>query len=310
MANYRYYNLLPSETATTAGTKTVDLDVVDPISKLQIIHKVTKAGTVMAGHPAIDISKIELVDGSDVLASISGRECQALDYYSAGVMPVNFLCDVSTVMSYATYNINFGRWLWDPALALDPTKFRNPQLKITHNYRTCDTAATDATLEVYAHMFDGKKITPTGFLSPKELKTYTCGAAATIEQTDLPRDMIMRQLMIVGRAANYFPWQVANKVKISENGGKSIPYDFTTSAWLKYINQIYPRIIEPGILAINATARAAYCAPSFEVSAHFMPQAVTNIISQALADSPVPLTLDITASDVCTGEFRGYNPPL
>ena len=308
MAPYRFATLLAAESAATAGTKTIDLDVVDPISMIQIVQKATSAGTTMAAHPAANISKIELVDGSDVLASLSGRECQALDFYDKKVMPVNFITDTSSVMTYCTFNLNFGRWLRDPVLALDPTKFRNPQLKITHNYQTCDTSASASTLAAYAYMFDTKKITPMGFLSAKEQKTYTCGASATIEQTDLPRDHILRRLMVVGRGNDYFPWQVANKIKLSENGGKSVPYDFSTSDWLKLINQAYPRCVEPAQISVNATARDAWAAPSFEVAWQLMPQAVTNIISQESASHAMPFALDITASDVCTGRVEGWCP--
>ncbi len=308
MSNYRLATLLGSESITTPGTKIVDLDLSDPISAITIQQKTTSAGTALSDHPAANISKIEVVDGSTVMASLTGKECQALDFHNNKRMPSCFLTDVSGIMTWQTFNLNFGRWLWDTLYALNPLRYQNPQLKITHNYRAADASASACTLEVYAHAFDKKKITPEGFLSPKEHHSYTCGASGTIEYIELPRDYAIRQLLIRAAAADYYPWQVANKFKINENGGASIPYEVQVSAWLKHINQIYPRIQEPACIAVNDTARDIYVCPSWQIGVNLVPITVTNIISQEAANPAVPFKLDITSADNCTGMFTGVQP--
>ncbi len=308
MANYRMATLLASESSTTAGTKTIDVDLTDPISRIQIVHKATSAATAMANHIAANISKIELVDGSDVLASLSGKECQALDFYSNKVMPYNYLTDVTGTMAMATFNLNFGRKLWDPVLAVDPNKFRNLQLKITHNYRTCDTAASAATLEVYGFLFDKKKPTPSGFLMPKEVKSYTSGADASYEYTDLPCDHIMRKMLVLGNAAAYYPYQVVSEIRLSEDNDKSIPFDMSASAWIKTVNQAFPLAIETCMLGLNTTPRDVYIAPTFGISANLLPETVTNIISIERADPRNPVDFDITANDECVGSVQGFQP--
>jgi hypothetical protein len=308
MAKYRHATLYPSTSCATAGTLTVDLDVVDPISKIQVIQKVTSAGTEKTAHPAADVSKIELVDGSDVLVSLTGKECQALDFYNSKYSPDTFYSDDATIMSFATFNLNFGRKLWDPALALDPSKFRNPQLKITHNIATADASATVGTLEVYAHMFDAKKISPVGFLSGKEQKTYLTGASGTIEQSDLPKDAILRQLLVFGRGATYLPWQVANHIKLLENGGKSVPYDFQTTAWLKFINQCYPMAHEKFIMSNAGSARHLFCAPSFTDNVAIVGVEADHIIYRPTPNEAPPLHIAAAGADVLMGDVMGWNP--
>jgi len=308
MARYRVATLLPSETATTAGTKTIDLDVTDPVSMITVIMKAKSAGTVMTAHPAGNVSKIEVVDGSEVIASLSGYECQGLDFYNKRVMPNNYVTDIDDVYAWATFNLNFGRKLFDTDLALDPTKFRNLQLKITHNYRTCDASADDATLEVYAHMFDEKKISPIGYLRPVEVQSYASGANTSVETVDLPRDLPVRQMMLRGAASDYYPWQVVHDVKIEENGGAKIPFEMNITAWLKFINQHYPPCQEPCSIAVNSTARDVYAAPTFTVEVLLMPSTVTNIISRELTTTTIPFALDITASDNALGHFSGWCP--
>ena len=308
MSNYRLATLLASESIATAGTKTIDLDITSPISAIMAIHKATSAGTVMSAHPAANLTKIEAIDGSTVMGSLSGKQAQALDYWRTGIMPPNFICDVSGVMAYVTCNMSFGRHLWDKDYALDPTRFDNPQLKITHNYRASDAAASAGTLEVYGLLFDEKKISPAGYIRPTEYYSYTCGAEGSIETVDLPRDMPIKQAVFCAPCNDYLPWQVANKIKIEENGGAKVPYDFSTSAWLKHVNHTYQRAIEPAMIAVNATARDVYCAPSFETSVQLMPEAVTNIISKESVGHAVPFTLDSTASGNADGRFEGWNP--
>jgi len=131
--NYRTASILAPEAASTAATKTLDINLADPVSRLVIQMKGLNNGTTLTAHPAKMISKIELVDGSDVLFSLSGVECQALNYFDKGRMPFNVVNYCNDVYAIATYELNFGRYLYDPVFALDPTKFTNPQLKITHD---------------------------------------------------------------------------------------------------------------------------------------------------------------------------------
>jgi len=308
MAKYRMATLLPSESVTTAGTKTIDLDVVEPISMISMVMKATPAGTIPTDHPAANVTKIEIVDGSDVIASLSGKECQALDFYDTRFMPNNHVSDGTSVIAWATCNLRFGRELFDTELALDPTKFRNPQLKVTHNYRVADTAASAATLEIYAHMFDEKKITPIGYLRATEIYSYTNGVSGTIETIDLPRDLPIRQMLINTYGDTFKPWQIANKVKISENGGAKIPYDFSSSAWLKVINQMYPLAVEKCWQANAAASRHLFCGPSFEVHPSLISEVAGAVVSQALLNEAPALHITSSAAGALAGYVTGFNP--
>jgi len=129
--NYRMASIVSEETIIPAKTKVIELDMKDIVSRLQINVELEMDGTVLGDNLAAVVSNIELVDGSEVLFSMSGKECQALDYYQTGVMPYMAITDMDNNDAIITYNINFGRWLYDNKLAFDPTKFNNPQLKIT-----------------------------------------------------------------------------------------------------------------------------------------------------------------------------------
>jgi len=127
--NYRLASILPSEAANTAGTKTIDINVADPISRFVIQMKGLNSADAPVAHPAKMISKIELVDGSDVLFSLSGVEAQALNFYDEGKVPHTVLNYLNDVYAIATFHIDFGRFLYDPVLAFDPKKLRIHSLK-------------------------------------------------------------------------------------------------------------------------------------------------------------------------------------
>ena len=308
MGNYRVSPLLLAESATTATTKVIDLNVTDVISRIMIVMKATSAGTELAAHPAANISKVELVDGSTVVTSLSGKEAQALEYYDTGVMPYNYLTDISGDVAMATVNLNFGRKLWDSQLALDPTKFRNLQLKITHNYRTADTAASAATLEAYAFLFDEKKPTPNGYLLAKEHYAYTPGASGTYEYIDLPLDYALRQLMITAPVAAGYPHEVANVVRLSEDNDKRVPLDMHTSVWQKFVNGMNPRIVEYGAFAFNSTPRAIYATPYYDI--HVAPMGLVDAKDLIIEKYPLnePFKVGITTSGNGNALITGLMP--
>jgi len=79
--NYRQTSLLSQESGTTASTKTIDIKVKDIISRISIKFNYANSAHTPIAHPAAIVSKVELVDGSDVFASVSGRQLEALMFY-------------------------------------------------------------------------------------------------------------------------------------------------------------------------------------------------------------------------------------
>ncbi len=244
--NYRIASILAPEAANTAGTKTLDINLADPISRIVIQFKGTNNGSVITAHPAKMISKIEVVDGSDVLFSLSGTECQALNYYDKGKMPLEVVNYCNDIMAIVTFELNFGRYLWDPVFAFDPKKFTNPQLKITHNMALGGSVPDAGELAVFAHIFDEKEITPTGFLMNKEQYGYTLVAGAT-EHIDLATDYPYRKLLLQAMSTSLQPWQQYNQIKLDQdNGRKMIINDEKVSNLLKLIGEFpqFQEIIE------------------------------------------------------------------
>lgn len=224
--NYRTATLLSAIDVGVSGTKVIDINVADIISRIIMRWQVTKKHTGMDSYPHKDITKIELVDGSEVLHSLNGGQNQALCLFDrkAPTMLEGGIIDENAQISY--YGIDFGRFLFDPTLAFDPKRFKNPQLKITYSEVQSDTLVEANEMEVWAECFDERIVSPVGFLSAKELYNYTPAASGVHEYIQLPTDRAIRKMLIQGYLKGYEPWYQVSEARLDEDNDKRIPFDW------------------------------------------------------------------------------------
>lgn len=225
--NYRRAELLATLDITTAATKTIDITGSDVISRLGIILELVNNGNNPTNHPLAAIPKVELVDGSRVMASMTGYGCQSMSYYDNGKMPHNELNYEDNGYARCFVPLSFGRFLYDPQYGFDPKQFKNPQLKITHDYSLGGCSPDGAYLRVVADMFDQKQASPVGFLLNKEIFSFT-PATGTEERISLPLDNVIRKLIIMNVNDNEEPDVQFANVKISEEDGKRIVFEGKT----------------------------------------------------------------------------------
>jgi len=265
--NYRLATVLAREAVAADGTKVIDLNLADPVSRFEICYESTAVGSGQADHHAAKcVTKIELVDGSDVLYSLSGQEAQAVDFYHNRKEPANQSKYLVGYNAEMVFNMNFGRFLWDPTMAFDPGKFTNPQLKITIDLGAGGVQSVAGFLTVVAHIFDGKTVTPTGFLMHKEIKNYGLGSASH-EYTDLPTDYPYRKLFIAAQTEDVEMTGLLNTIKLSEDNDRKIPFNLTAKELLRYIVGQCPIYRESLILSAGGPSANFYCTPCHNIKA-------------------------------------------
>lgn len=265
---YRVTEILGSTTLeTSAQTKSIPLNLSDPISALIFEYKNTIGSATMIEHIAACLPSISLVDGSDVIFSLSAKEMVALAHYDRGVGPYSMVSNTPTVQSILGIPYNFGRKLWDPMLAFDPKKYRNPVLNISHSYRLSDASSAAHYLRIMALCFDEKAVSPSGYLMSKEIASPPWVASGSKSDLVLPNDYPIRKLLLRGYLDDMFPHQVIQHIKISEDNDKKVPMDEDTTAWMRVIGMLYPRYHEGALL--NVTTSSGYdifCTPSFDIN--------------------------------------------
>jgi hypothetical protein len=221
---YRHAEILTPQDLGPAGTEIIDVPTVDPISAMTLLFYPNGGSNTIIAHPVACIEKIELVDGSDVLLSLTGYQAHALDILQAKVPRATYMDCRTSAQPLIRIDLNFGRWLWDPELALDPKKFANPQIKLTWDEDAYDASVTAHTFAIYGHLFDEKTVVPTGFLMAKEIKSYEPSSGG-YEYTDLPTDHLLRALVIQGFKKGAGVRGLCEDIRISEDNDKRIPLD-------------------------------------------------------------------------------------
>ena len=244
------------------GTEVININVKDVISRIDLLWKITNV-TVSAMLDAVTacISKIELVDGSTVLASVSGAELQAINFYDSKRMPHHEISLTVGGFFEVGLSLNFGRYLWDPELAFVPTKFKNPQLKITWDQDACNTDADVNELAVYAHCFGEPSPSPMGMLVNREIKQYPMEASSH-EYPELPTDRVIRKVILRGYSTDHDPIALFDTIKLSVDNDKEVPLEIAAAQLDRLLAAAYPRIREMHTLDADVTAKTIYSALS------------------------------------------------
>lgn len=148
------------------------------------------------------ISKIEIIgNGSTVIKSYDGHQCQAIMCYDDGRFPPDKEYSPSGGC-WGYFDVRFGRFPGDEKYALDCGKWDSLELKLTYTILAGGTLGgtgfTTATGKLtvwgrYAPVEAG--FSPTGYIKSEEKKTYV-SAAGTDYDLDLPTDYPYRRLML------------------------------------------------------------------------------------------------------------------
>lgn len=216
-----------------SGVKIVPINIVDPIAELIIRFKAKNYAENEDNYIHDVVSKVELVDGSDVLMSMDLKQMQAIHYYNKQKMPSMGIFEWLRVTQSARQNLIFGRDLMDFDYAFDPTRFRNPQLRVTWDLaeiRAVDGtgfASESAKLQVIARCIEQAPRRPTAFLMTKEIYDWLTAAAGD-EPVVLPTDYPYRMLMVRCYQAGIDPCTNITDLKLSCDQDAYVPFQYHT----------------------------------------------------------------------------------
>ena len=229
MRNREVY-LFEDETMGVSATRIVNLDFSNPVVSLDLhIHgKRTDANTAKNILISRTVSKIEIVDGSDVLFSMDMLEAMALQRYANNEVPRMIIDGVVSAGNDAHVKIRFGRDDSDQEWMLDPRKFVNPQIKITYNLPTGagNYVAGQQTMTLRATVCENPSSDPMGFLMAKHI--YQWNKADDGDETiDMPRDYLYRLLMLRVYNGDYSANAEFKRWKLSCDIDRFVPFNIS-----------------------------------------------------------------------------------
>jgi len=223
---HRYTYLEKDLALADSGEKTVNINVRDPITCLWVEVRNVNGASYNHHNPIhASISDIELIDGSDVIYSLDGYQAWAMACADMGFAPLQKFSALGGDVQSMAIPIMFGRFLGDTQYALDPSRFRNLQLRIKYNFGTASATTyttLTGTLTVVAEVMEGAPA-PSNLLTRREHYTWT--SAVGTEYIDLPTNHTLRGLMYRSHLDAYHPFGIVSDLKMSCDADKYVPID-------------------------------------------------------------------------------------
>lgn len=229
----------------TSGTKTFDLDYSDIITGIDLDFGGTNGATSNKNNPLErNVSKIEIVDGGESLWNLPGDVAYALFAQQHGAPGDDYYTECPTDTPYVSIPIRFGRYLYDPDLGFVPRNFKNPQLKITFNEATVNTAGATGYVSDSIHLsiivrLMEEAAAPGGYLMAKDVEDYTSLGSGD-HTTDMPTDYPWRLLFVRAYEAGTDLRGSISNYKLNCDRGKYIPFDLTSGNLLSRMAEVFP----------------------------------------------------------------------
>jgi len=229
-----------------AGTWTFNVNLVDPVTEFKIWFYVKNnaVGPNNINRPIYLVTEVAVIDGSEVIYSMDGACAIALSAYNQGQMPLYWHSDNPGSSQYFCIPIEFGRHLEDQEYIFDPTRFRNPQIRITWNIARLGAVGANAfatgtaQISVWAKVME-EGATPRGYLMSKEIKEFASLAGGD-EITYLPTDFPMRKVMLRAYAHGGMMTTAVTNIKISQDEDKFIPIDIDSADFIFLMHNWFP----------------------------------------------------------------------
>jgi len=235
---------------------TIDINIVDPISYLEVIVQATGGATSVTDHEVHDdVAKVEVVDGSNVIESLTMVEWQALNFYAVENQPLMKLSENAAAVQREGFVIPFGRFLGDPNYYLLPSKFRNPQFKINVTLTISATvgfATGSGRVTVIAHVIEDGAGTWMGTIMAKELDSFT-SAATGVRRTEMPCDypylgVMIKSLLTLNKAE-----AVITNMELELDSRKFVPANLSMAHLAEMNRQWFGAFLQDKICLKNDT---------------------------------------------------------
>ena len=230
-----YYQERRNAQAGATGSATFDLPEKGFLPQVNL----TVASTPLAvTNPAIPIAdqltRIEIIDGGNVIKSLTGNQVKALAAYWGIQNIATQEGQLTAVETYDWFPLQLGALIDGINYAPDMSQFSNPQLRVTWDCSitttrfgmVCDAITTPAMkFSLLCEMIRDSKSYQHGYIKSTILKEFT-QVVSTQQTIDVPRGRPLLGLGIeAGYAAKLFYNDVA-EIELNMDNGAWVPFHF------------------------------------------------------------------------------------
>lgn len=251
--------LLNGQTLKDSDTVTVDIARGLKILYMNVHYEATNGATSnTVGRLNGMVSKLAVVDGSNVLHSLSMQEEQAKNFFDTGQFPTQSLTQAAAGVVKEDAIIDFRRYPGDTAFYLDTSRYSNPQLQFTHALTisaTAGFATGTGKLTVIARVIDSGAPAQQGFVMAKEVDSFA-SAASGDHNTDLPLDFPISAILVLNPVNAKTPDNSLSNLKLTADTDSFIPVNIAYLDLLRY-NQDEYGFAEQEMTVLNGTTYTA-----------------------------------------------------
>jgi len=245
-------------TTVTSGTETIDLPDVGYLSQVNLRAAALAQWVDEFALPMYHIiSKVELlVNGSQVVKSLTGRQIRALAWYH-GMDLINlgtYSRGGQGEKTFWTFPILLGTKPYDPNCMLDLSQYSNPQLRVTWN--AADTSTDGVSWDVSSSptfrygvdciLYRGTPGNVKGYIKSSEIDSWTT-ANSQIHRTEIPKGQELLGLSVEGRYTLLSNLNFFSRLKLNFDNGAWIPLDHTYDSLRALYATWWNRNVQVGI---------------------------------------------------------------
>lgn len=233
----------------TSGTRTIDLPKNTLISEILLRFFATNGANPNKDNFIHEkVEKIEvIVNGSEVIKSVTGIEALALAFYDDKVVQHSWSFEATGYGQYEVFPIRFGRFPGDKKYMLNTSKVINPQLKITWDttgagltatslYHTSTYPVVDVSV---LQLVDAPGIVPVGYFKTHEILTWSFSSNDEEKRVELPIGNKYRRIMLRAHAADYWPWFLLGTSYLDLDRGVRKPWSMDVEDWMAMNRSLY-----------------------------------------------------------------------
>lgn len=229
--------LLNAQSLNDSDTVTVNLAGVGKILYLDIRYS-DKNGTTSNTVCRLNgmVSKMQVVDGSRVIQSLSMREAQTRNAFMYRNMPFQLLSEDDDIVIVEQAMLDFRRYVDDVQFYLDTSMYQNPQLQLTHALTVSATAGFvtgQGTVTVIARVIDSGAPSRLGTVSAKEVDSFATAASGD-HNTDLPIDFPTAAIIVQDPVDANTPDNYLSNFKLTVDIDNFIPVNVSYTDLLRH----------------------------------------------------------------------------
>lgn len=234
----------------TSGLDTVDLPNKGLLGcvQLQVYATAGSTGGDRDVGPLDALKKIELiVNGSQVVKSLTGREIKALMMYQKMAMGQDIMANYASHANRVELFINLGLTYHDLDYMLDLSKVNDPELRIEYDFTltshdgwTSGEAQTSPYRDVICHLLRESDIVPMGYIKTSELARFLW-ASGKKDNLVVPRGPLYSNLYVESYYKQSGLSLSLDTIEVNINNGERIPLRLAMQEFLDILEATHGR---------------------------------------------------------------------